>query len=288
MAVALWLAATCTVPLTAEESNPYLTIASRNPFGLKEPPPPPPIDTPVETAPPAPAQTIKLTGITSLFDKHKALLEVTEPTGGAAPRKLVLSEGERDGDLEVVSIDFVKDIVVVKTSKGTTNVTFSTVEQAAAAPAVPRVPSRGGRPDPRSRRSPGITATPGVIPTVPTTGSPTIIGRGGRDRGGSGVTLLGSDGGGGAPAQQTYTTGAGSYNAAATAANRLRNIPSRPVRTQQPGVVDPGQQQTDVPQQPALSPEQLRMWIEANKMVTPNLPWPNAGPPVPGGGEEGE
>src|SRR3954462_2303284 len=99
------------------KANPYLSIVDRNPFGLK-PPPPPPDPTPV--VPLVPPAKVVLTGITSLFGptSKRALLEITEQEPGkpANVRKPILREGERDGAVEVLSIDLEKNLVHIKNS----------------------------------------------------------------------------------------------------------------------------------------------------------------------------
>jgi hypothetical protein len=92
------------VATTMADSNPYQAIVTRNVFGLKEPPPPPQI---VEPAKPAPKLT--LTGIITI-GKTRALMTAlpAQPKPGEQPKgpqSFVLAEGERDGEVEVVSID---------------------------------------------------------------------------------------------------------------------------------------------------------------------------------------
>src|SRR3954469_21768014 len=95
--------------------NPYLSIVDRNPFGLKDPPPPP---DPTPVAPIVPPAKVILTGITSIFgaSSKRALLEITEQEPGkpASVRKPILREGERDGSVEMVSIDLEKNIVHIR------------------------------------------------------------------------------------------------------------------------------------------------------------------------------
>src|SRR3954452_12750072 len=97
--------------------NPYLSIVDRNPFGLKDPPPPP---DPTPVAPVVPPAKVILTGITSLFGpaSKRALIEITdqEPGKPANVRKPILREGERDGSIEVVSIDLEKNMVHIRNS----------------------------------------------------------------------------------------------------------------------------------------------------------------------------
>lgn len=131
-------------------SNPYQAIIERNPFGLK--PPPPPQEPPPVTAV-IPAVKVLLTGITSLFGRSpRALLEITEQEPGKAQtiRKPILKEGERDGGLEVVSIDIEKSIVRIRQGGSETNITFETPKltggPAPAAPGFPPPPLAAGMP----------------------------------------------------------------------------------------------------------------------------------------------
>jgi hypothetical protein len=83
--------------------NPYQGIVDRNVFGLKPPPPPPPTEPPL---PPAPKVTI--TGITTILGNKRVLLEVAIPAKGTEPaqkKSYILTEGQRDGDIEVLQID---------------------------------------------------------------------------------------------------------------------------------------------------------------------------------------
>jgi hypothetical protein len=272
----------------AAESNSYLSIPERNPFGLK--PPPPPEEAPPPPPPPAPpAATIKLTGITSMFSTPKALFEITEPGAGAKPRKPILSEGEKDGDLEVVSINVAKSEVTIRNSGTVTNITFAPIETAKAAPPAKAPP---GRPvSAAARRAAAAKAAAARSAAARNAaarsgaanqGGPTIISRGGGTRNNSGgsVTVLGGAAGTAAatPAPPVPRTGA-TYNAAATAANRLRSIPTRTVRTTP--TPNPTSSQTMKSSPPPMSKEQLRYWIEANRMVNPQLPWPGGAPSPP-------
>jgi hypothetical protein len=86
--------------------NPYKTIVDRNVFGLKPPPPSGPAE---GTEPKTPPPKITLTGITTILGNKRALMK-TPPAAvkpGEQPREqsYILSEGQRDGELEVVQID---------------------------------------------------------------------------------------------------------------------------------------------------------------------------------------
>jgi hypothetical protein len=100
----------CTSAVSADSR--YASIVERNVFGLKPPPPPP--DPEASKPPPS---NITLTGIITLGGK-KALM-TTPPTGGkpgvpATPESYILKEGERQGAIEVLSIDEVNFVVKVR------------------------------------------------------------------------------------------------------------------------------------------------------------------------------
>jgi hypothetical protein len=93
-------------PATAADTaeNPYETIALRNAFALKPPPlPPPPVD-PVEKE----RGKITLMGIDSLFGYPEVLLKVSlapNPPQPAREQHLILKEGQRDQNIEVLTIN---------------------------------------------------------------------------------------------------------------------------------------------------------------------------------------
>ena len=107
-------AASNAVPAKADSSSvtdkPYETIVARNIFGLLPIPPP-------DTNPPAPIDPppkIVPTGIMTIFGRDQALFKAgTKPKPGQAPKEqsYVLSEGEREDDIEVVKIDHAKSEV---------------------------------------------------------------------------------------------------------------------------------------------------------------------------------
>lgn len=150
------------------EANPYQAIVARNVFGLKDPPPvaPPP-------PPPTPASKLSLQGVTDLLGPQ-VLIKIQIPAKPPEPARevsLVLREGERQEDVEIVSIDVAKG--VVKILNGTTPDTL-TLEDDASAPTV------GVAPVPAATLVPGRqvvsqTAAPGLrtIPTRPMRTVPT-------------------------------------------------------------------------------------------------------------------
>jgi hypothetical protein len=116
--------------------NPFLSIVDRNPFSLKPIPPlPPPPD---NTPPPLPLAKVVLTGVTSIIGPPRALLEITEQEPGKGPtvNKRILKEGERDGSVEVLSIDVVNNTVRIRNGTVETNVVFE-VAKSGPAPGAP-------------------------------------------------------------------------------------------------------------------------------------------------------
>jgi hypothetical protein len=108
-----------------DPNNPYHGIIDRNVFALKEMPPPPPPPNPDANKPPPPP--IQLTGITTLFGKPRAFLMLTLPAKGPEPAKtlsLMLNENERDGEVEVLTIDVTNRTVLVSNYGSKTNLTF--------------------------------------------------------------------------------------------------------------------------------------------------------------------
>ena len=185
-----WVCAATAVVLctsTALADSRYASIVERNVFGLKPPPLPP---GPEDSKPPP--SNITLTGIITLGGK-KALM-TTPPTGGkpgvpATPESYILKEGERQGAIEVISIDEVNFVVKVRNAGQEQTLDFKNNGPKLAAgpptappPAAPGVfpgqpgfnPGAVARPMPLS----GATGTPTPMPNfdrnvrTPTTGNP--------------------------------------------------------------------------------------------------------------------
>lgn len=111
-----WLLFLCitAVSASADLVGDYKVILERNPFGLKPTPPPPKIET---IAPPGTPLNYKLTGMTALFKKPRAMF-VNQIPGKTTPEYISLSEGQRQNGLEVLpgGIDLSKGTVRVKIS----------------------------------------------------------------------------------------------------------------------------------------------------------------------------
>ncbi len=102
--------------------NPYQGIVDRNVFGLK---PPPPLPKPEDNKPPPPK--ITLTGITTILGNKRALMKVQVPAKPGEPAKeqsYILTEGQRDGEIEVLEINELEGSVKVNESGLVTLLTF--------------------------------------------------------------------------------------------------------------------------------------------------------------------
>ena len=87
-------------------SQPYATIVARNIFGLV--PIPPPVDPAANQPPPDPPPKITANGIMTIFGQLQALFKVTipaKPGEQAKESSYMLSEGQRQDDIEVEKID---------------------------------------------------------------------------------------------------------------------------------------------------------------------------------------
>jgi hypothetical protein len=235
------------------DTNPYATIVDRNPFALKPPPPPP--APPEQTAPPVPMAKVTLTGLLSTFGEPRVLLEIIEDGGkGAAgtAKKPILREGEREGSVEVLSIDVVKNTVRLRNSGVETNITFTVAKSSGPAPGGPGVPGA-----PPAFTPPPINVPQPQNPQASAGGVPP------GNQGGGGVTLMGNN----AAAPGAFGT---------TADSGMRTIPSRPLRTE-----NMTKEQSDL----LMEVNRMREQQTPNpNPAFPRLPYnPRGGPPpVPG------
>lgn len=119
----------------------YDSIADKNAFRLK-----PLITAPTTPEPPVePPSEITLTGITTIFGDKLALLEVQPP--GQPKAFLTLSEGQREGDVEIISIDERAETVTIN-YRGTRQppLTFDKVKKKAGIGVASSQPPFGGGP----------------------------------------------------------------------------------------------------------------------------------------------
>ena len=237
------------------DTNPYATIVDRNPFALKPPPPPP--APPEQTAPPVPMAKVTMTGLLSTFGEPRVLLEIVEDggKGGAGtPKKPILREGEREGSVEVLAIDVVKNTVRLRNSGVETNITFQ-VAKSSPAPGGPGIP---GAP-------PAFTPPPINVPQNPQNPQAAAGVASPGNQGNGGVTLMGNN------AAMPGAVGT-------TADSGMRTIPSRPLRTE-----NMTKEQSDLLMEVNRLREQQTPNPNPNPAF-PRLPYtPRGGPPpVPG------
>lgn len=174
----LLLAAVCCAASTARADalGDYSVILERNPFSLKPPPPAPPPPPPVETVIPT---NYKLSGITALFNPPRAMF-VNQIPGKPSPEYLSLSEGQRQGTLEVLpdGINVKAGTVRVKISGEERTMSFEKDGlKAAAGPPVmtaPGVPMPLGHPNPVPP-TPGGSMVPAPSIPVPAYNRPTAV-----------------------------------------------------------------------------------------------------------------
>ena len=151
--LSLFIVSTAAEAVGADSENPYQGIVDRNVFGLKPPPPPPSPEEKKVDLPP-----ITLTGITTILGNKRALMNLQRP--GKPVQSFILSEGQRDGDIEVLEID--EKAGSVKISQSGTIVPLSFEKNGAKLPAAPPVP-----PNPLA-----ANAQPTSVPYVPAAGAP--------------------------------------------------------------------------------------------------------------------
>ena len=169
--IALSFASLAAVPDADDASNPYHGIVDRNVFALKPPPAP---SAPVDPTPKVQPPKIFLTGITTVLGRKIALMKATIPdkpsegnkAGAPKEQSFMLGEKERDGDIEVLSIDDKARTVRVSNFGTEQTVDFdNNGVKLAAGPA----PAPGGIPAPQaipgSFPQPGNPGVPHSLPT---------------------------------------------------------------------------------------------------------------------------
>jgi hypothetical protein len=149
----------------------YNDIPDRNVFGLKPPPSQPPA-----TNPPAQLPKITLTGITTILGNKRALMMVApvavKPGEKVNELSMILTEGQREGEIEVLQIDEKRGSVKVNNAGTVMLLTFE--KDGARLPATPApVPGRPGVPLPlpsvtNSRPNPLTPPAHVAYPAFPT------------------------------------------------------------------------------------------------------------------------
>jgi hypothetical protein len=118
----------------------YQAISNRNVFGLK---PAPKVDPPAPV--PAPLPKLILTGITTILGNKLVLMKALPPTNAPGPaakeESLILTEGQRQGNVEVLSIDEKAGSVRVNNSGTVVTLTFE--KDGAKLPSTPPPPVPG-------------------------------------------------------------------------------------------------------------------------------------------------
>jgi hypothetical protein len=148
--------------------NPYQVIIDRNPFGLR---PPPAAAPPTNPAPVEPPSDIHLTGVTSnALGKQAWLMISPKPGKDPTPVYLHLSEHEKQGDIEVVSINVDDSTVKVLNAGKPVDLDLQDngIKAPTSLPGAAPVPHPPGRlPIPPPRPVPGIPVkTAGLRPGV--------------------------------------------------------------------------------------------------------------------------
>jgi hypothetical protein len=138
------------------ESNPYSAIAGRNVFSLR----PLPVNIATNSVPPTPASGIELQGFSTILGRPQVLLKVKVPPKPPEPAKdkaLVMDVGQRDGDVEVVSMDAYAGTVNLKNQGNL--VSLNLKDNAAKPQAGPSLPTP-------------MLPSSGIRPTIPPPGGP--------------------------------------------------------------------------------------------------------------------
>jgi hypothetical protein len=141
----------------SSDSSPYQTIVERNVFGLK-----PPAQPQEEPAPPPPPSKVTLTGITTMLGNKRALLSVA--IQGKPPENYILTEGQREGDVEVTQIDEKSGLVKIRNQGVEQTLDFKT--DGAKTQAAPPPPHAGVL-TPPIPPPPGGNAVPPPLRTIP-------------------------------------------------------------------------------------------------------------------------
>lgn len=163
-------------PAAIANENPYSGIVERNVFALKAPVPPV-VETKVDPGPPPPK--IILSGITTILGHPIALMKVTLPPKPPEPGKpppaatetsMMLSDGQRDGQIEVLQIDTAAKTVKVNNYGTEQLLSFDSNGAKSIAPVAAPAGIPGGIPSPAGFKSPG--GFPIRTLRVPTPGAP--------------------------------------------------------------------------------------------------------------------
>ena len=142
----------------AAVSNPYAPIVTRNVFALV----PIPTNAPVDTTPEVPPPKITPNGIMTLFGKLQVLFKVAGVAHPGQPPKdesYVLSEGDRQDDIEVQAIDE-KSATITFDNHGVVQKLSLVAGTASAGDAAPVATTFGSPGMPRPGMTPGAGGAP--------------------------------------------------------------------------------------------------------------------------------
>lgn len=278
-------------------ANPYAPIVDRNVFGLKPPPPPAPETNQTVVTPPS---KVVLTGITSMFgpQSKRAFFEITEQEPGkpaVTPKRPILAEGDREGDIEVLSIDIEQNVVRIRNRSIESELTFE-VPKSGATTGAANIAANPPMINPPAAVVPG-SGQPTIISSSEPRGGVTMYGGGGNPAGNSGGSV--STFGGAMPVASASVTPS-AYNSSAYSGGGLPTIPNRTIRPPNPAStqnqsMDPDTQAilieaTRLKQQqtgkgPPIPPTQLTPLMEGSDPGSAGgYRRPTGGPPMPGGG----
>lgn len=152
------------------EANPYTAIVGRNTFALK-PPAPPPAPAAPQAAPPP---NVSLQGISTILGRAQALLKVKiapRPPEPAKELSLVMDVGQREGDVEVLSIDSAAGTVNLSNQGSPLTLNIKDADKPAAGPAIVATVA----PVPLGAAGARLSAplnTPGQAPAIPNSAIP--------------------------------------------------------------------------------------------------------------------
>jgi hypothetical protein len=198
--------------------DPYATVVARNIFGLNPPPPP---NANSQDANPPPKITPN--GIMTIFGEVQVLFKVAAtPKPGGPPstdESYILSEGQRQDDIEVVQIDEKNSIVTFNNHGETQQLPLVVTQPSSTSSPTTAGSVGGGAGAPGGRFNPGLV-NPG--------GGPGARARGGSGAYGSGGGSGAYGGGGGANPGGSGANPGGSGSAGnVNDGSSLPNVPSR-------------------------------------------------------------
>lgn len=161
----------CVTAGALTETNPYEAIPGRNVFALK----PAPVMTNTAVTTPNPAPGIELQGFSTILGRSQVLLKVklaARPPEPAKDQSFVMDVGDREGDIEIVSMDAYAGTVSLKNQGNlvSLNLKDNAAKPSAGSPSLPSAsPLPGIKPLPTPPNNgvnfPSQQSGAGTIPT---------------------------------------------------------------------------------------------------------------------------